>query len=78
MKKKLLTLTLVLASVAIFAQDQVSKNTHDGNTVSYTPTISPRATAKDFTVTFSNGTTGNLFTTLNAGNTVMLDLFFTT
>jgi len=78
MKKNLLIIAFMLITVALFAQEQVFKNTHSGNIVSYTPTIYPRATAKDFTVTFTNGTTGNLFTTLAAGNTVMLDLFFTT
>jgi len=41
-------------------------------------TINQRATATDFTVTFTDGTTGNLFATLNAGNSVILDFFYTT
>jgi hypothetical protein len=78
MKKNLLTIMLILAVTALFAQDKPMKNAHDGSSVSYTPTIHPRATAKDFTVTFTSGASANLFTTLTAGNTVLIDLFFTT
>jgi hypothetical protein len=38
--------------------------------------IAPRVNSPDFSTTFTDGTSVNLYTTLTAGNTVMLDFFF--
>ena len=38
----------------------------------------PATTAPDFTITMTDGTVKNLYTTLNSGKTVVLDFFYTT
>jgi hypothetical protein len=78
MKAKLLFYMLAFAAFANAQTYQWAKNKPDGSEVNVNATIQQRATAKDFTVTFTNGTKANLFTTLTAGNSVMLDFFFTT
>jgi hypothetical protein len=78
MKKSLLLWIFVLVALAVSAQDQLPKNARDGSDVTGHPTINTRLTAVDFNVTFTDGTPANLFTTLNAGNTVFLDQFYTT
>lgn len=77
MKKTLLLLVLGVVLLAVSAQAQAPKSNRDGSVSTAKPTILPKLTAVDFTLTFTDGSTGNLFTTLNAGNSVMLDMFFT-
>ena len=80
MKRKLLTLILVLASIAIFAQkNQVTSMKLDGTVITEAPVLKDRAAAPDFTATFTDGSTFNLYNFLNAGpinHYVLLDLFF--
>lgn len=77
--KKILLLTFVgFAALTVSAQDQWIKNAPDGSEIKVGPTISAKLTAPDFTITFTNGTVANLYATLNAGNSVLLDQFFTT
>ena len=78
MKKTLLFIVFGLAMLAVSAQEQWTKYTRDGSEVQGGPTIQQKLTAPDFTITFTNGTVANLYTTLNAGNSVLLDQFFTT
>lgn len=79
MKRKLLALVLVLFSVVGFAQVQEKKCKLDGTIVTQTPTGVYRGTATDFTATFTDGSTFNLYTFLNTGTNkyVMMELFFT-
>ena len=78
MKRKLLVSAMGLLLLAFSVQGQLPKYARDGSKVSDQQTISPKLTAPDFTVTFTDGSTGNLYSTLNAGNSVFLDQFFTT
>jgi hypothetical protein len=78
MKKTLLLFAFGLTMLAVSAQEQWTKSTRDGNEVQRGSTFQLRLTAPDFTVTFTNGAVGNLYTTLNAGSSVLLDQFFTT
>jgi hypothetical protein len=78
MKKTLLISAMGIVMLAVSVQAQLPKNARDGSVLTEKPTISPKLTAVDITVTFTNGTTANLFNTLNAGNSVLLDQFFTT
>ncbi len=74
MKKLLLVLFVAAFSVSVNAQ----KSMPDNFQVNPVSTLSPLTTALDFSITFTDGTPANLFTTLNAGNTVLLDFFYTT
>ena len=68
--------------IAIFAT--FSQNTNNSKSLAIERTantinnIREKAIAPDFTVTFTDGRVANLYDTLNAGNTVLLDFFFTT
>lgn len=79
MKRKLLALVLVLFSIVGFAQVQEKKCKLDGTIVTQTPTGVYRGTATDFTATFTDESTFNLYTFLNTGTNkyVMMELFFT-
>jgi hypothetical protein len=66
-----------LATLTLAVQGQVAK-CPPGSTTGAMQLIQPRSTAPDFSTTFTDGTNVNLYTTLNSGNTVMLDFFFTT
>jgi len=77
MKKTLLFLTFGLAVLAVSAQEKWMKNTLDGSEVQGGPTIQQRATATDFNITFTNGTSTSLYATTNAGKAVLMDFFFT-
>jgi len=78
MKRKLITLMLVFASIAIFAQGQATKISRDGSVITQTSNSSVRTAAPDFTITCTDNSTFNLYTFLNAGTThyVLMDLFF--
>jgi len=77
MKRILLLLTFILLLTVFSVEGQVSKLMSDNN--AQTMTVIPRATAIDFSCTFSDGfSTGDLFNTLDSGNSVLLDMFFTT
>jgi hypothetical protein len=76
MKRTLLFIVFGLVLIAVSAQDQSTKCAPDGSIIKVKPTISPKAVAPDFTTTFTNGTSANLYATLNAGNSVLLDFFF--
>ena len=80
MKRKLLALVLVLFSIVGFAQVQEKKCKLDGTIVTQTPTGVYRGTATDFTATFTDGSTFNLYTFLNQATNhyVYMDFFFTT
>jgi cytochrome oxidase Cu insertion factor (SCO1/SenC/PrrC family) len=76
MKKLLLCSVLALAGFTVSAQDVGSKcppTDYNRNIV-----IHERANAPDFTTTFTDGTSATLYTVLGAGNTVVLDFFYTT
>ena len=79
MKRKLLTLILLFASIAIFAQNQVSKNELDVSVAPQTITPDNRSTAADFTITTTDNSTFNLYNFLNASTKhyVLIELFFT-
>ncbi|MEI8203129.1 MAG: T9SS type A sorting domain-containing protein [Bacteroidota bacterium] len=68
MKKITLLLIIVLISSLSYAQKCEYKNQGSNKT-----TLS---TAPDFTITTTDGVVRNLFTTLNSGKTVFVDLFF--
>ena len=76
MKKKLLVIVFTIISAYVFAQ---AKQTFQEKPADYVSAavFTPLTTAIDFSVTFTNGTPANLFTTCNAGNSVLLDFFFT-
>jgi len=76
MKKLLLCFILALGIYAVSAQDMESKcppATYNRDVL-----IQERAIAPDFTTTFTDGTSATLYTVLGAGNTVVLDFFYTT
>jgi hypothetical protein len=76
MKKILLSFTIIICSLAVMAQDQVNTLQKPSDFTS-SQVLEPLTVAPDFSVTFTNGTPVNLYTTLGAGNSVMLDFFFT-
>jgi cytochrome oxidase Cu insertion factor (SCO1/SenC/PrrC family) len=78
MKKILLLMLFVIIALAVSAQKQLPKNTRDGLAINAEPVIDLRLIAPDFSVTFTDGTPANLYNTLNAGNTVVIDQFYTT
>jgi hypothetical protein len=75
MKKSLLLLMFGIAVLAVSAQDQAQKCPPGAQAVTQN-LINSRSTAPDFSTTFSDGTPANLYTTLTAGNTIMLEFFF--
>jgi hypothetical protein len=77
MRKYLLLFAISIMSLALFAQ---TVQTPFEKSVGYKSQLNliPLTTAIDFSVTFTDGTPVNLFTTCNAGNSVVLDFFFTT
>lgn len=77
MRKLLLILALGLFPAGLFAQStdigkQVSERLKETSLVRITDDIG------DFTITDSDGVTHNLYNELDAGNTVFIDLFFST
>jgi cytochrome oxidase Cu insertion factor (SCO1/SenC/PrrC family) len=76
MRKFTFMLALALGALAVQAQDEAVKcpPANTGPVVQ----IQERANAPDFSTTFTDGTTANLYTVLGAGNTVVLDFFYTT
>lgn len=75
MKKNILVIIFTIISTTILAQViQISQDKSVEN-VSQSVLI-PLTTAIDFSVTFTDGTSASLFTTCNAGNSVVLDFFF--
>ncbi len=76
MKKIFFSLIFVIFITNVFSQ---TTKTLKEKTTTYTsqPALVSLATAIDFTVTFTDGTTANLFNTCNAGNSVVLDFFYT-
>ncbi len=78
MKKPLLLFSMAMGLLALCALGQESK-CPPANGSGQELVIQERANAVDFTTTFSDGvTTANLFNTLDAGNSVVLDFFYTT
>lgn len=77
MKKKLLFILFVFCGLLTMAQNQITpyEKPADFNSSNV---LTPLLTAIDFSVTFTDGTPVNLFATCNAGNSVLLDFFFTT
>jgi hypothetical protein len=76
MRKTLLLLAVSFALMLPVVQGQVCRDIARDDAPQMV--VQQRVNAPDFTVTFTNGTTVNLYTVLNAGNSVMLDMFFTT
>jgi cytochrome oxidase Cu insertion factor (SCO1/SenC/PrrC family) len=76
MKKLLLTLFL-LGGFITYAQDNINERCLPED---YTPSVAKGTTSivGDFTITDSQGVTCNLYDQLDLGNTVIIDLFFTT
>lgn len=77
MKKLLLVFTSTMFCIVVFAQTNQNPQEKSADSVSQA-TLTPLSTAIDFDITFTDGTTANLFNTCNAGNSVVLDFFFTT
>jgi hypothetical protein len=77
MKKFLLFMAMVFVALVINAQDHPAKCT-PLNSSDQTIVIQERVNAIDFTTTFTDGSSGSLFTVLDAGNSVVLDFFYTT
>ena len=75
MKKQLFTSILVFASVVIFAQGQNKRICSN-----VPPATEETGVAGDFTATFTDGTTFNLYTYLAASpnHYVYMDMFFVT
>ena len=74
MKKTLLFIFVALSCFSGFAQEVYEKDAgYDTREI-----LSPLASALDFNLTFTDGTTANLFNTCTAGNSVLLDFFYTT
>jgi len=75
--KKLFLSTFLLGLITTFAQDNINERCLPNN---YTPSAPLGVTdvVGDFTITDSQGTTWNLYDQLDLGNTVIIDLFFTT
>ena len=79
MKKIITTLFSALLFTLSYGQTyKWLKNAPDGSVITTTPSVTPLATAKDFTITFTDGSTKSLYSTLAQGKTVVLDFFFTT
>jgi len=76
MKKYILVIAFGIISIAVFAQTMQTSFEKPAGYASQA-VLTPLYTAIDFSVTFTDGTSANLFTTCNAGNTVLLDFFFT-
>jgi cytochrome oxidase Cu insertion factor (SCO1/SenC/PrrC family) len=78
MRKVLLFFTLLVFSFAGYTQQM----TEDGKCLPPEPMTSGMVKAiddiGDFTIVDSDGITHNLYNELDAGNTVLIDLFFTT
>jgi hypothetical protein len=77
MKRTLLFATLLLTLSFAIGQNNINKEKCQLGPQTQ-PELTPLITAPDFTVTFTDGSTGNLYNTCNAGNSVLLDFFFTT
>ncbi len=75
MKKLLLICIFCVGALYVTAQETAIKCPPANN---QEMVVQTRANALDFTTTFTDGTQANLFTTLNAGNIVVLDFFYTT
>ena len=75
--KNLLLGLLLLGVIVTFAQDNVNERCMPED---YKPPETTDATdiVGDFTITDSQGNTWNLYNQLDLGNTVIIDLFFTT
>ena len=79
MKKTLLFVSLLTVFSFGIAQNNVNKEKCQMNVIHQNDvTLKPLVTAPDFTVTFTDGTTGNLYAACNSGSTVLLDFFYTT
>jgi len=76
MKKLLFSFALAILATVIFAQTTKTLTEKPSGYVAPLA-LQPLTTALDFTVTFTDGTTASLFNTCNAGNSVLLDFFFT-
>lgn len=76
MRKTLLLLAVAFAITLPVVQGQVCRDIPQSDAAPMV--VQQRVNAPDFTVTFTNGTTVNLYTVLGAGNSVMLDMFYTT
>jgi hypothetical protein len=78
MKKLLLSSIFAMVATFSFAQEsKTPKSLPDGFTVNPVSALIPLTAATDFSITFTDGTPASLYTTLNAGNTVLLDFFYT-
>ncbi|MFH0864887.1 MAG: T9SS type A sorting domain-containing protein [Bacteroidota bacterium] len=77
MKKILLFIPLILCCLVTNAQNQLTTFEKPADFQS-SSVLQPLEVAIDFSVTFTDGTPVNLFTTCNAGNSVLLDFFYTT
>ncbi|MBU0487879.1 MAG: T9SS type A sorting domain-containing protein [Bacteroidetes bacterium] len=77
MKKLLLLLACSCAGVMTFAQSE-NKSIPEGFVLIANESQNTRTDALDFTVTSTDGVSLNLYTALNAGKTVLLDIFYTT
>jgi len=75
--RNLLLGLLLLGVIVTYAQDNVNERCMPED---YKPIETPDAIdiVGDFTITDSQGNTWNLYNQLDLGNTVIIDLFFTT
>lgn len=77
MKKTLLLCSFFICSFILSAQNSISTFEKPADFTS-SQVLEPLVVAPDFSITFTDGTPANLYTTLNAGNSVLLDFFYTT
>ena len=75
--KKYLLFTIILWAISTTIIAQESKfDIRESNNFSTDAVLTALTTAPDFTVTFTDGSTANLYNTCDSGNTVMLDFFY--
>jgi hypothetical protein len=77
MKKILLFVFICILSLNSFSQLRQNRFEKAADFDSHL-ILTPLTTALDFTVTFTDGTSANLYNTCTAGNSVLLDFFYTT
>ena len=75
MRKFLFTIIFGIISIAVIAQKNQITGENPLNIDSSPGVFIPLIIAPDFSVTFTDGTPSNLYTTLGSGKTVVLDFF---
>jgi len=75
MRKFLFVLTFGIISIAVFAQERKSLREIPAGYPS-SAVFTPLSIAPDFTLTFTDGSSANLYETLDSGNSVVMDFFY--